>query len=607
MDLRMDRRKGLFAIIRAVLGHFYVTPVPTTEKRRLPGGNIREFYKEVEIITGTQAKPKTTPNSGDKSTDDGGTAPGPILQPERLAGESTPEYMVRTLKVQCPCNAVELRWAAWGRRKDIDIEVEPCRIAVGDWTRHANECARRRAGAISDPEYTDPPVSVKRSGQVRQHIDIAALETLHAEYEPWSRCQLHDQYIKDKEIDNTFLERKLRRWEWLDGMMDIIKNQPSSEGEHGWYTETYWTVHDQHSREYAWGLYTMQTCPGDLRAELVRERYVDIDMRRAAPSLALQLANSLGVKVPSIRDYVMKSDTWIGKVVAYYRDYGCEPGHAKNAFRNLLMGNSLKAWRNDHGIDEPEDGDMPWLVQYRVDARALMDRVDREDRDPTYKSIRETVTRIANVKGVKFNPWSTLSHVIGGMEKRFVNAAIAAIGNTPGNRGTGGRIFDGFNMERRDGDTEESLNQLVESVNAAAQDATDFGKFVTVIVKPMVGQAMSPLNRAPVEPPVAVDTVASGPLTKAPIVESAGVAPVAVDTVTADPLTKTPLVESVRVKPVACAPRRFRVPSFSVLAASKVATARSRQNQCTGCGRQLVSTFCVTCHDTEFKHETKAV
>ena len=80
--------------------------------------------------------------------------------------------------------------------------------------------------------------------------------------------------------------------------------------------------------------------------------------------------------------------------------------------------------------------------------------------DGTYKSTRETVTHIATVMGVKFNPWSTLSHVIGGMEKRFVNAAIAAIGNIPGNRGTGGRIFDGFNMERRDGDTDESLSQL---------------------------------------------------------------------------------------------------------------------------------------------------
>ena len=51
--------------------------------------------------------------------------------------------------------------------------------------------------------------------------------------------------------------------------------------------------------------------------------------------------------------------------------------------------------------------------------------MDCVDQDPVYKrSTRETVTRIAAIKGKKFGPWSKLSHVMGGMEKCFVYTGI---------------------------------------------------------------------------------------------------------------------------------------------------------------------------------------
>lgn len=86
---------------------------------------------------------------------------------------------------------------------------------------------------------------------------------------------------------------------------------------------------------------SLQLVWAEVRNALVYDKWEDIDMKNAHPTILNQLCQKLGINCPKLNEYVNNRDKYLKDIMD---NYGCNRRHAKNLFIMAVYGSSFNTW-----------------------------------------------------------------------------------------------------------------------------------------------------------------------------------------------------------------------------------------------------------------------
>jgi hypothetical protein len=212
-------------------------------------------------------------------------------------------------------------------------------------------------------------------------------------------------------------------------------------------------------RRYS-GKGTIQTCPRELRAELVRAFYRDIDIENCHPVLVLQLVHGRGVDAPNLRRYVEEREATLREIRSYYE---CDRCAAKVLVLRLLNGGSPgemgHGWLNDGDVGLSratklkvlEHGHSPYIQRLQPELLRLRDVIIDLKRSEAHTEMSRMCEenpgrweRTRDHQYVKDKKWSMFSWVLTSYEDEILSVLTEHFG--PGN--VGSLLFDGLLVKK---------------------------------------------------------------------------------------------------------------------------------------------------------------
>lgn len=110
------------------------------------------------------------------------------------------------------------------------------------------------------------------------------------------------------------------------------------------------------------------------RYALCQEKYIDIDMINAHPSILASLCHNNGISCPRLDEYV-KDSKYIREF--YAKEYGCSTEDIKTLFLILIYGGSYQKWIKDTGLDY----EIQYITELDHEYRFIREQIYRKNDD----------------------------------------------------------------------------------------------------------------------------------------------------------------------------------------------------------------------------------
>lgn len=124
-------------------------------------------------------------------------------------------------------------------------------------------------------------------------------------------------------------------------------------------------------RVYPTGSISLGAIRRELRHTLVGDKYVDIDIKNAHPSILFQVCQANNIPCPALQDYVMNRDEILAETQEFYQ---ISKQDAKDLWLIPLFGGGFKRWRN--GAELPEVvKKMPKWETYKTECVSICKKI----------------------------------------------------------------------------------------------------------------------------------------------------------------------------------------------------------------------------------------